>query len=126
MEWQFYIKDIDSKMNLSEKNYFSYFKKVSFGLPWWLHGKESACRWRRHRFDSWSRKISHHMTQLQKPTHSRAHALQQEMLSQWETHILQARVTWFTAIREKPTRQWRTSTARNKFKKESELWRQLQ
>ena len=27
------------------------------GLPWWLCGKESACQCRRHRFDTWVRKI---------------------------------------------------------------------
>jgi len=29
----------------------------SFGLPWWLSGKESACQYRRHRrrgFDPWA------------------------------------------------------------------------
>ena len=29
-----------------------------------LSGKESACQWRRHRFDLWSRKISHAAEQL--------------------------------------------------------------
>ena len=29
------------------------------GLPWWLSGKESACRCRRHEFGPWSRKIPH-------------------------------------------------------------------
>ena len=28
-----------------------------YGLPWWLSGKESACRCRRHGFDPWVRKI---------------------------------------------------------------------
>ena len=27
------------------------------GLPWWLSGKESTCRWRRRGFDPWVRKI---------------------------------------------------------------------
>ena len=27
------------------------------GLPWWLSGKESVCQCRRHRFDSWIRKM---------------------------------------------------------------------
>ena len=27
------------------------------GLPWWLSGQESACLSRRHRFNSWVRKI---------------------------------------------------------------------
>ena len=29
------------------------------GLPWWLGGKESACRCWRHKFDPWSGKIPH-------------------------------------------------------------------
>ena len=29
----------------------------SFGFPWWLTGKESACQCRRHRFDPWFRNI---------------------------------------------------------------------
>ena len=28
------------------------------GLPWCLNGKESACRWRRHRFNAWVETIS--------------------------------------------------------------------
>ena len=27
------------------------------GLPWWLSGKESACQYRRRRFNPWARKI---------------------------------------------------------------------
>ena len=48
---------------------FSSFKKkkknVEFqGLPWWLSGKETSCRCRRHGFDPWSGKISHATQQL--------------------------------------------------------------
>ena len=28
------------------------------GLPWWLSGKESACQWRRYKFDPWVWKTS--------------------------------------------------------------------
>ena len=28
-----------------------------YGLPWWLHSKESTCWCKRHRFDSWSGNI---------------------------------------------------------------------
>ena len=28
-----------------------YIGKYVLGLPWWLSGKESACQYRRHRFD---------------------------------------------------------------------------
>ena len=31
--------------------YFFSFKSKG-GLPWWLSGKESACQYRRHRFNS--------------------------------------------------------------------------
>ena len=34
-------------------------KIITTELPWWLSGKESACQCRRHRFDTWSRKIPH-------------------------------------------------------------------
>ena len=34
------------------------------GLPWWLSGKESSCRYRRYMFDSWSGKIPHAAEQL--------------------------------------------------------------
>ena len=30
---------------------------MSLGLPWWLSGKESACKCRIHRFDPWVGKI---------------------------------------------------------------------
>ena len=30
---------------------------IHLGLPWWLSGKESACQYRRHRFNPWIRKI---------------------------------------------------------------------
>ena len=29
------------------------------GFPWWSSGKESACQWRGHRSDPWSRKVPH-------------------------------------------------------------------
>ena len=34
------------------------------GLPWWLSGKDSACQWKRHGFNPWSRKIPHATEQL--------------------------------------------------------------
>ena len=80
-------------------------RKMSQGLPWWLSGKESACQCRRHKFNPWSRKISHapgaaksvchkfwactlepgsrnyraHVLQPLKPSHPRACAPQQEV-----------------------------------------------
>ena len=35
-------------ISLTRSRYFS------LGLPWWLKGKESACKCRRHRFNPWS------------------------------------------------------------------------
>ena len=37
---------------------------MTLGLPWWLSGKESTCRCRRHGFNPWSRKIPHAVGQL--------------------------------------------------------------
>ena len=39
-------------------------KIMKWGLPWWLSDKESACQYRRHRFDPWLGKISHALEQL--------------------------------------------------------------
>ena len=52
-----------------------YFPKVSFkssclGFPWWLSGKESPCQCRRHRFNPWSKKISHATEQLSLVNHN--------------------------------------------------------
>ena len=38
-------------------------EKKHGGLRWWLSGKESVCRCRRHRFDSWSGKSPHAVKQ---------------------------------------------------------------
>ena len=53
-EWQFSI--LRGAINES--------LKCSWGLPWWLGGKESACHCRRLGFDSWSRKFPHPAVQL--------------------------------------------------------------
>ena len=37
---------------------------ITFGLPWWLSGKESTCQGRRHGFNPWSGKIPHAKMQL--------------------------------------------------------------
>ena len=34
-------------------------KKEWIGLPWWLSGQESACQYKGHGFDPWSRNIPH-------------------------------------------------------------------
>ena len=37
---------------------------ITFGLPWWLSGKEPTCQGRRHGFNPWSGKIPHAEMQL--------------------------------------------------------------
>ena len=82
--------------------------KLGLGLPWWLRGKESTCQCWRHGLipnpgrshmpwsNYWTRalepgSLNHraHVSQLLKPPHPRAHALQQETLPQWEAHVPQ-------------------------------------
>ena len=38
--------------------------KHFLGLPWWLSGKESACHFRRHWLDPWSRRIPRAVEQI--------------------------------------------------------------
>ena len=87
----------------------------TFGLPWWLSGKESACQCWRHGFDPWSGRIPQateqlsscpttaepvlleprnhnypvHVPQLLKATCPRSCALQQEKPPRWEAFTLQ-------------------------------------
>ena len=54
-------RDLSSTGSLSLENYFDPQKRknttqtlkliLTYELPWWLRGKESACQCRRHRFD---------------------------------------------------------------------------
>ena len=46
--------------DMSDEN----FKMLMRGLLWWLSGKESACQWGRHRFNTWSGKIPQTTEQL--------------------------------------------------------------
>ena len=39
------------------QSYIIYHQYLLFRLPWQLSGKESSCQYRRHRFNSWVRKI---------------------------------------------------------------------
>ena len=65
------------------------------GLPWWLSGRESAYRCRRHGFDTWSRKILQTTGQRSpcatatEPARCRACAPQQEKPLQREALVLQ-------------------------------------
>ena len=43
---------------------------VCLGLPWWLSGKEYACQCRRHRFDTWVKKIPWRKKQQPTPVFS--------------------------------------------------------
>ena len=91
---------------------------LSYGLPWQLSGKESACQCRRYRVQSlvwedptccgaakptlhnyWAcaleprnRNSRAHVLQLLKPEHPGARALQQEKPPQWKALSLQQRV----------------------------------
>ena len=79
---------------------FTFTKKLTMGLPWWLSGKESICQCRRHGFNPWSRNIllasgqwslcsRARELQLLKPTCSRVHAPQEEKPLHWEVHPTQ-------------------------------------
>ena len=50
--------------HLGYSQIFIYYKSSTLGLPWWLSGKESACRFRRHEFDPWLGKIPEALKQL--------------------------------------------------------------
>ena len=97
--WRPYHLEIQAKVFIGDMAWCLGFtlKYPVKGLPWWLSGKEFTCQCRRHRFNPWSRKISHTMEQpslwatITEPMchnywnpHPRAHALQQEKLLQWE------------------------------------------
>ena len=53
-----YIGYKDSKTLEMDLKFSSIQAKTSYGLPWLLSGKESACQYRRHRFNPWFWKIS--------------------------------------------------------------------
>ena len=51
----------------TEEIFIGWIRKESKGLPWWLRGTESACQCKRHRFDSWVRKIPHRRKEQSMP-----------------------------------------------------------
>ena len=60
-----------------------------------------------------------HMPQLLNPTHTRAHALQQEKPLQWEARPRQPESSSCSPQqKKKPVKQWRPSTVKNKLNKE--------
>ena len=61
-EWISELEDRIVEITQGEKK--NEFLTVSAGLPWWLSGKESACQYKRCRFNPWSEKIPHAKEQL--------------------------------------------------------------
>ena len=94
------------------------------GLPRLLSGKESSCQCRRHKLDPWSRKIPHAVEQHSSWPQllslcSRAREPQllkpvclEPVLCKRRSHCNETPP--FTATREKPEQQQRSSTANNK------------
>ena len=58
------MKELDTAERLSTAQGKCTQKNMVKGLPWWLSGRESACRSRRQGFDPWSRKIPRALRQL--------------------------------------------------------------
>ena len=101
--WGHKESDTTEQLNNNFLAYTSSYSKKSLlksavGLPWWLSGEESACQFRRHRFDPWSERIPHapqllslgsaaRKLQLLKPTCPRAGAPQQEKPQQKEVCV---------------------------------------
>ena len=48
---------LSKSIHVAENGIISFFFVISLELPWWLSGKESACKCRRPRFDPWAGKI---------------------------------------------------------------------
>ena len=106
--------------------------KIGLGLPWWLSGKVSACQCRKHGFNPWPGKIPHALGQLSpcttttepvlwSPAVTTAEALPpytpcstREASTKRSLHIITREWPLFVATREKPAKQWRPSTVKNK------------
>ena len=102
--------------------------------PWWFSGKESTCQCRRHGFNPWSGKIPHAAEQLSSCATATEPVLQSPGAAPTEAHVPQSPCSTREATamkslrtatgdepplattREKPTRQQRPSTAKNKLK----------
>ena len=103
------------------------------GLPWWLSGKESACHWKRHGFNPWSRKIPHAVEELSPCITTMEPMLWSPGTAAIETvhrpgscsarreatvmrgpRAATTEKTPLTTTRKKPVWQWRPSTAKNK------------
>ena len=94
----------------------AYHQEIKFGgFPCWSSGWETACQYRRHRFDPCCRKIPHDAGQLSHrasitachPPGRGAHALQQKKPPQWEAHAPRERLA--------PAQQRRSHAVKNKW-----------
>ena len=113
----------------------SHIKNYGWRLPWWLSGKEATYQCRRHRFDPWSRRNPHAAEQLSPCTTTTEPVLQSPGVAttefilsilkpmllnkrapQWEACAPQLEQLLLVTTGEKPTQQWRPSTAKNKNK----------
>ena len=89
------------------------------GLSWWLSGKEPTCQCKRHRFNPWSGKISDASEQLCPGAAATEPTSLEPRLHKRSTTGRSQRTAareWppLAAAREKPARQQRPSTAKNK------------
>ena len=92
----------------------------STGLPWWLSGKESTCQCWRHGFDPWSGKTPHAAEQLSPHASATEPGLcawspcsaTRRGLNEKPAHH-SYRGAPLAPARDKPTQQWRPSTAKN-------------
>ena len=104
------------KQKLSNKDIF--LKSYGPGLPWRLGRKEFACQCRRQGFDPWTGKIPQATGQLSPRLCSKASEPQLPKPESPTAHAPQREATTVrspcAATREKPTQQWRPSTAKNK------------
>ena len=86
-----------------------YVSVISHWLPWWLSGKESACQCRRHRFDTWVRKISWRRKWQPTPVFSRGKSHGQRSLAGYHSWVCkrarhdlatkqQQQFPWFTSV----------------------------
>ena len=93
-------------------------------LPWWLGGKEPTCRYRRHGFNPWSRKIPQAVDQLslcattvEPVLWSLCFALREATaVSMLHTTTKSSPLLAITS--EEPTQQRRPSTAKKRGKRE--------
>ena len=120
-------------LNLFLKNHFR-------GLPWWLSGKESTCQCKRHRFNFWSRKISHASEQLCPCASTTGPVLSSpgaattetwapwspcsatgEATARWEAHVLEWEEPQLSATREKAHTATKTQHSQKQINQQNYL-----